>query len=84
MGLHWRTLVTRKITLTVLVVLHLAAIVLYRVRHQDNLVRSMVTGDKELPESFESARDDARSRGIALAVLGVCAGLVAGLLQWAN
>ena len=80
---HYHTTVG-KITLVALVVLHLAAIAFYRFRYQDNLARSMFTGDKELPVPFESARDDAQSRGIALAVLGVCAGLVAGLLQWAN
>lgn len=80
---HYHTTVG-KIALIVLVVLHLAAIAFYRIRHQNSLVHSMVTGDKELPESFESVRDDAQSRCIALAVFGVCAGLVAGLLQWAN
>jgi hypothetical protein len=44
----------------------------------------MFTGDKELPEPFESARDDAQSRGIALVALGACAGLVVEFLQWVN
>ena len=73
-----------KVILIVLVQLHLAAIVFYRVRRQENLVRPMLLGDKLLPEPFESARDDTNARVLACAVLAVCVGLVIGLVQWAG
>ena len=72
-----------KIILIVLVVLHVAAILFYRVKRQQNLVRPMLSGDKELAEPFESSRDDAGSRAKALLIFAVCAACVAGLVQWA-
>ena len=72
-----------KIILIVLVVLHVAAILFYRVKRQENLVRPMLSGDKELAEPFESSRDDAGSRAKALLIFAVCAACVAGLVQWA-
>lgn len=80
---HYHSAVGKYI-LIALVLLHVAALVFYRVRHKKKLVLAMVVGDKELPDPFESARDDVRSRLLACAVFGVCAGLVAGLVQWAG
>jgi cytochrome b len=57
-----------------LVVLHVAAIVYYRVRKQDNLVRPMVIGDKETTHPARSSRDDALSRLAAAALLAAAAG----------
>lgn len=73
-----------KVVLILLVQLHIAAIIFYRIRHRENLVRPMVVGDKDLPEPFEGARDDAKSRTLALLVWGICAAMVAGLVQWAG
>lgn len=73
-----------KVILIVLVQLHIAAIIFYRVRRKENLLLPMLLGDKVLPEPFENARDDAKTRGLAAAVLAACAALVTGLVQWAG
>lgn len=49
-----------------LVVLHVAAIVFYLVRKGENLVRPMITGDKQLDTPVTASRDDAGSRLLAL------------------
>jgi cytochrome b len=64
-----------------LVVLHLAAIVFYKLARKQALVRAMVVGDKQLPAPATSARDSAGSRLLALAVLLVCAGAVRWLVS---
>lgn len=73
-----------KIILIVLVQLHIAAMIFYRIKHNENLVIPMLQGDKELADPFESARDDAPSRSLALFVFAVSAGLVAGFVYWAG
>lgn len=73
-----------KLILIVLVLLHVAAVIFYRVKHKENLVTPMLRGDKELAIPFESARDDTQSRGLALLVFVLCAGLVSGLVSWAG
>lgn len=73
-----------KVILIVLVQLHIAAVIFYRLRQGTNLVRPMLNGDKVLDETFESARDDATSRALALVILCLCGGLVIGLIRWAN
>lgn len=80
---HYHTAVGKYILIG-LVVLHVAALVFYRVRHQQKLVLAMVIGDKEFAQPFESARDDIRSRMLAGVVFAVCAGLVAGVIQWVS
>jgi cytochrome b len=67
--------------LIVLVLLHVAAIVYYLRKKKENLIRPMVYGDKTLPVALESSRDDLASRLSALAVLGVCAGVVAWVVS---
>ncbi len=67
-----------------LVLLHLVAIIFYRFQHNQNLVPAMWHGDKALTEPHTSARDDGRSRSLALLVFTLCVGLVAGLVQWAG
>lgn len=57
--------------LLVLVALHVAAIVVYRLRGQ-NLVTPMITGDKPLPPEVPAATDTVASRGLALAVWAAC------------
>lgn len=64
-----------------LVVLHIAAIVFYERRKRQTLVRPMITGDKDLAHQAASARDDAASRTIAVAVALACAGLVAWIAR---
>ncbi|MEJ8836984.1 cytochrome b/b6 domain-containing protein [Ramlibacter sp. AN1133] len=59
-----------------LVALHIAAIVFYERRKREQLVRPMITGDKEVAHPAPSARDDATSRTVAVAVALACAGLV--------
>ena len=59
-----------------LVVLHLLAILFYKVVRKQSLVRPMVVGDKQLPVAAPSARDGVGSRVLALVVLVICAGLV--------
>lgn len=73
-----------KIILIVLVQLHIAAIAFHRIRRGENLVRPMLTGDKQLSEPFEAARDDAGSRIRALGVAACCAAAVLGLVLWAG
>ncbi|MCC6814618.1 MAG: cytochrome b/b6 domain-containing protein [Rubrivivax sp.] len=63
-----------------LVLLHVLAIVVYRLRRQ-NLVGPMVVGDKTLPEPVTAARDSAGTRLLALALLGVAAALVYAVVQ---
>lgn len=66
--------------LPALVLLHVAAIAFYRFVKRRALVRAMVDGDKLLPYRVPAARDDARARGIAVAVLGVCLVMVGWFL----
>lgn len=72
-----------KVILIVLVALHLAAVVYYLWRKRQNLIRPMLTGDKELGLPAPPSRDDALSRLLAAAFLAVSAGLVALLLSLA-
>ena len=64
-----------------LVVLHIAAILYYLWKKRDNLIKPMLHGDKQVPGIIEPSRDDATSRVMALAVLGVCAGIVAWVVN---
>jgi cytochrome b len=73
-----------KTILIVLVLLHVAAIVFYRVKKKENLVPAMLTGDKELATAVEPSRDDAQTRLLALVVLALCSGLVAWGVQLAG
>jgi cytochrome b len=59
-----------------LVVLHIGAVLFYLFRKRNNLVRPMLTGDKEVAHAARSSRDDAVTRIGALAILLVCAGAV--------
>jgi cytochrome b len=73
-----------KTILIVLVLLHIGAIVFYRVRKKENLVPPMLHGDKELEHPAAPSRDDARSRVGAAVVFALCAGLVAWVVQRAG
>lgn len=70
-----------KVVLLVLILLHIAAIVYYRVKKKENLVRPMLTGDKELAFAVEPSRDDAASRVGALVLLVACGTVVNWLVS---
>jgi hypothetical protein len=57
-------------------VLHVGAILYYRLKKGENLVRPMVGGDKEVALPAASSRDDAFTRAGAGVVLVACAALV--------
>ena len=59
-----------------LLVLHVAAIGYYLLARRRNLVKPMLTGDKQLVAAAPDAIDSARSRMLAAALLAACAGLV--------
>ncbi|MDB5858726.1 MAG: prokaryotic cytochrome b561 family protein [Ramlibacter sp.] len=64
-----------------LVLLHVVAIAFYRIVRRRKLVQAMVDGDKVLQQRVQPARDDARSRALAAAILCGClvlVGLVTG------
>jgi len=64
-----------------LIVLHVAAILYYLWKKKENLIQPMLHGDKIVPAPALASRDDVASRLGALVVLGLCAGLVAWLVQ---
>ena len=72
-----------KVILIILVLLHVAAILWYRFKKHENLIKPMITGDKELQMECISSRDTTGSRLFALGVLALCGTLVAALLRWA-
>jgi cytochrome b len=55
-----------------LVVLHIASIVFYLVKKQQNLVRPMVVGDKPLPAGTPASADGMPQRLLALVLLVLC------------
>lgn len=60
--------------LLALAVLHVVAIVAYRLRGK-NLVTPMLTGDKPLPPDVPASTDSLATRGLAALVLAICAAL---------
>ncbi len=67
--------------LITLVVLHVAAIVFYRVRRKQDLVRPMILGDKALPAGTPASADGLAQRLLAVALAAVCAGLVVWVVR---
>ncbi len=65
--------------LITLVALHVAAILYYRLRRRQDLVRPMIHGDKLLPAGTPASADGRPQRLLALALGLACAALVAGL-----
>ena len=63
-----------------LVVLHVLAIIIYRLRRHD-LVTPMLHGDKPLAGAVPAARDSVGTRLLALVLLAVCAGVVYAVVQ---
>ncbi len=68
--------------LILLVLLHVGAIVYYRVKKRDNLVPPMLHGDKQLDFAAEPSRDDSRSRALALVLFALCVAGVTALVRW--
>lgn len=62
-----------KLFVLLLIVMHVAAIVWYRLRKQEDLVTPMLHGNKQWPESVSPSLDGPRQRALALAVLLLCA-----------
>lgn len=67
--------------LIALVLLHLAAIAYYRLRRGLDLIGPMVHGNKTLAQPAPASRDDWRSRMLAVVLLVVAAGAIAGLVS---
>ena len=76
----WHKTFGQGIILT-LVVLHVAAIVMYRVRRGRDLVRPMLVGDKLLPTDVPPSADSLATRGLAALLLAACAAGVAWLIS---
>lgn len=68
-----------KLLVLLLVVLHVAAIVFYKLVKKDNLVRPMVQGDKQVDVPVPNSTDSAGSRLLALVLWALCAMAVYGL-----
>jgi cytochrome b len=64
-----------------LVVLHVAAIAFYVLKKKRDLLRAMVSGDKQLPESTPASTDSLVSRAGAAAVFALCAAGVTLLVK---
>ena len=77
---HWHKDIGQ-IVLIALVLLHVAAIVFYRVKKGKNLVRPMLTGDKQLPPGTPAATDTTAVRLLALGLALGCAGLVSWIVK---
>ncbi|QTN23483.1 cytochrome b/b6 domain-containing protein [Rhizobacter sp. AJA081-3] len=60
-------------TILTLVALHVAAIVMYRLRRGRDLVRPMLVGDKLLPPGVPASADGLATRGLALLLVAGCA-----------
>ena len=73
-----------KAVLIALVVVHVLAILWYRFKKNDNLVRPMITGDKTIAQDVTPSRDDLYTRLAALVVLALCAAAVTSLVRWAQ
>jgi cytochrome b len=69
--------------LVALVALHLGAIVFHRLRGH-NLVKPMITGDKDLPAGVPPASDSLATRGLAAALLAGFAALAVWIARQAG
>jgi cytochrome b len=70
----WHQSVGQWVILT-MIVLHIAAIVWYRMKKRVDLVRPMLDGDKPLPAGTPPSADGPAQRGLALVLLAACLGL---------
>lgn len=79
--LSWLHADVLSLVIYVLVGLHVAAILYYVLFRRENLVKPMVTGDKEVAQEAPAAQDGWAVRLSALAVLGACAAVVYFIVQ---
>ena len=61
-----------KLVLIVLVLVHVSAIIWYRVRKAQALLPAMLHGNKSLPQVVSESRDDGRTRLLALFIFLFC------------
>jgi len=59
-----------------LVVLHIGAVLYYQIARRRDLLRPMLSGDKQLAVPAPAAVDNRRTRALAALLLALCAGLV--------
>ena len=64
-----------------LIVVHLVAIGFYLLRRKRNLVHPMIIGDKHLPPGVPASLDEWTTRGLAAALLTLCAAGVAWVVS---
>ena len=67
-----------------LVVLHIGAVLYYLMARKRDLLRPMLSGDKQLLMPAPAAIDNARSRALAALLLALCAGLVGWVVNLAG
>jgi len=67
-----------------MIVLHIAAIVWYRMKKRVDLVRPMLDGDKPLPADTPASADGLAQRGLALVLLAACFGLAGWVWSLGN
>jgi cytochrome b len=72
-----------RLILFALVALHVVTVLLYLWKKQDNLIKPMVRGDKELPDDVvvKPSRDSSGSRFAAAIVLAACAAAVTWIVR---
>lgn len=73
-----------KFVLLGLVVVHISAIIFYRVKKREDLIRPMIRGDRVTQVAVGGSRDDTRSRTFGAIVFFACAALVSGVLRLAG
>jgi cytochrome b len=66
------------------VLLHMLAILFYKLVRKQSLVRPMIVGDKHLATPVRPARDTSATRLLALIVLVLCAAAVGWLAKLGN
>ncbi len=71
-----------KFILMGLTLLHIAAILFYLYKKKQNLIRPMLTGDKQLSQPMPAARDDTKKRTQAFLLYICCLGVVQGMVYF--
>ena len=67
--------------IVLLVALHVTAIMFYVLKEKRSLIRPMFSGDKMLPAQTPASADGWRQRLLAALLIGLCAAMVAWVLQ---
>lgn len=67
-----------------LIALHLGAILFYRFKKGNNLVRPMILGDKEVTRPTLSSKDNGPTRALALSLFLACIAMVTTLVSMAG